>query len=343
MQTAANTNRILTGCSSKAELADSENVVSSSGLLRHIVARHFAQTVHSLELFANLTNELTRLAEQAYVMRDVEALDEVSDVLMALPVDAARQIGLYYRALSINRRGHRDEAEILLKTVADNAPINYRARAIQTLGANHYDNGQLDEALRFQVEALRMASDRNTRDLQTTLLARLQISVINSVNGDHKTALHGLESLSPLVNLIAKQEPFYFYAYRNEFAIEFGEFGRIAEARAALETALASPYAAAYPNWAETSQEIEAKCASATPSVVAIHRAPKADVAPRAESQRKPEPTKVLAFSCRTSDKDFFQRSVFTIPARATIALTAVSILDRMQICIGPRAPPVLS
>ena len=62
-------------------------------------------------LFVKLTNELIRFAEQAYVMRDVDALEEVSRVLMNLPVDAARQIGIYYYALAINRKGQTDEAE----------------------------------------------------------------------------------------------------------------------------------------------------------------------------------------------------------------------------------------
>ncbi|HYV05336.1 MAG TPA: hypothetical protein VFB82_12155, partial [Blastocatellia bacterium] len=77
-------------------------------------------------------------------MRDLNALKEVSRALMNLPMDAARQIGTYYYALAINREGHTDEAVTLLQTVADNAPITYRARAIQTLGGIHHDLGQLD-------------------------------------------------------------------------------------------------------------------------------------------------------------------------------------------------------
>lgn len=68
-------------------------------------------------------------------MRDLDALEEVSRVLMNLPADAARQIGLYYHALGVKRKGHLDEAQALLESVADNAPPTYRARAIQDLGA----------------------------------------------------------------------------------------------------------------------------------------------------------------------------------------------------------------
>jgi tetratricopeptide (TPR) repeat protein len=168
-------------------LANSEIVISRSGLLQHIVAKHLAQTVHSQKLFIKLTNELIQIAERALVMRDLHALEEVAGILMNLPVEAAQQVGLYYHAFAINR-SRRDEAECLLQIVADNGPITYRARAIQTLGGIHELSGQLDEALRFQLEALRVASDRNAHGFQTTLMARWEISIIKSLDGNHKGA-----------------------------------------------------------------------------------------------------------------------------------------------------------
>ncbi|MEK6406180.1 MAG: hypothetical protein AABN34_04375 [Acidobacteriota bacterium] len=341
MQTAAMISRFLTGCSSKVGLAESEIVVSRDGLLRHIVASHLAQTVHSHELFVKLANELIEFAEQAYVMRDLNALDEISHVLMNLPVDAARQIGSYYYALAINRKGQRDEAEALLEKIADDGPITYRARAIQTLGTNHGSKGQLREALRFQLEALRMASDRNAHGLQTTLLARWEIAVVRSLAGDHNGALASLEKLWPLVYNVAKQHPFYFYVFHNGLAVELGEVGRIEEAEAACKIALASPFAPAYPEWSETRDEIAAKRASASPSIVAINRAPEADPSPQVEPQREPEPSRAITFRCPASDIYSFQRSTISIPATTTIAFNAISILDRVLICIGPRAPPV--
>ena len=215
---------------------------------------------------------------------------------MNLPTDAARQIGLYYYALAINRKGRREEAETLLETVADNAPIAYRARAIQTLGANHHDKGQLDEAVRFQLEALRAASGKNAQGLRTTLMAHLEISHFKSDTGDHRGALAILENISPLVLIVANQEPLYFHLYHNELAIELGELGRIAEAQAALEVALRSPYAPAYPNWSETRLELEAKCTSATPSVVAICRSSEVIPAPRMQPRPCQKPNHVVAF-----------------------------------------------
>lgn len=274
------------------------------------------------------------------------ALREASSVLMNLPIDAARQIGLYYHALAINRDGHRNEAEALLETLValletlvDHAPINYRARAIQTLGANHHDKGQLDEALRFQFEALRVASDKRAHSWQANLLAHLEIATVTSLKEDHKGALAVLESISPLVQVVSRQNPLYFYFYHNELAVEFGELNRLAEAESASAIALKSPFASAYPEWSETRQELEAKRTSATPSIVAINCAPQSNPAPEVEPQRQPELPRVLTFGSRVSDRDSFQRSIIPIPATTT-ALTATSILDRVLACLGPRAPP---
>jgi tetratricopeptide (TPR) repeat protein len=287
MQTAAKTSRFLTG-SSKVALADSEIVVSRSGLLQRIVASRLAQITYSQESFAKLTTELVHFSEQAFARRDLNALEDISRILMSLPADAARQIGSYYYALGINRKGHRDEAEALLERIADDGPITYKARAIQTLGANQLDKGQLDDTLRFQLEALRLASDRNANGGQTTLLAHWEMSIVKSLDGDHKGALFALQSLGPLVNLIARENPFYLYAYCNDLAVGLGELGRVAEAEATLRIALASPYAAAYPNWAETRLELEAKRTSATPSVVAFNRPIEVIPAPQAQPSQKP-------------------------------------------------------
>src|SRR5207244_11290584 len=111
MQNAAMTNRFLTADSSRVGLADSEIAVSRSGLLWQLVARHLTQTFHSQEAFIKLIHELIEAAEQAYVTGNLDALEEVSRVLMSLPVNAAQQIGLYYYALRIKRKGQIDEAK----------------------------------------------------------------------------------------------------------------------------------------------------------------------------------------------------------------------------------------
>jgi hypothetical protein len=210
------------------------------------------------------------------------------------------------------------------------------------LGTNNHAKCQLDETLRFQLEALRVASDRNAHGLQTTLLAHLEISHVKSDTGDHKGALAILESISPLVQTVSRQNPLYFYFYHNELAVEFAELNRIAEAEAASAIALASPFASAYPEWAETRQELEAKRTSATPSIVAINRTPEAEPSSQVEPQRTPQRSRSLSPKWLASEKTSVQRASITIVASAVVAHDGLtqSILDRVRISIRPRAPP---
>jgi tetratricopeptide (TPR) repeat protein len=349
MQKAAMTNRFLTADSSRVGLADSEIVVSRGGLLWQIVTSHLTQTFHSQAAFIKLTHELIEVAEQAYVTGNLNALEEVSRVLMSLPVEAARQIGLYYYALSTVRKGQIDEAQRLLETVADNGPPVYRARAIQGLGAIYHYLGQLDETLRFQLEALRAVPNKTAHGLQTALMAHFEIAIVTSIDGNHKGALSHLEGLRPLVNLVAKQRPYYFYLYCSELAIEFSEMGRIAEAEAVIEIALDSPYAAAHPNWAETRQEVEAKRTSATSSVVAITQAPQANPSLPEESETlKSEtlkPVESIAFGWLISTRFYFQTAIATpgLLKPSTHRQTICNTLDRLGSCSQSRAPPLNS
>lgn len=348
MQTAAMTSRLLTGCSSKVGFADSEIAVRKGGFIEHILVSHLAQTAHSQGAFLKLTNRLIHYAEHAYMLRDADALEEVSRILMSLPIAASRQIGLYYHALAITRKGQRVEAASLLETVADTAPVIYRARALQTLGANHHDRGQFDEALRFQLEALRVAPNKNAHGVQTTLMAHTEISHVKSDTGDHKGALAILDSLSPLVRIVGRRSPLYFYGYHNELAVEFAELGRLGEAEAASAISLASPFAPAYPEWSETRDEIAAKRDSANPSVVAIARATEADASRQIQPEHEAVRVSSLAVNSparRLARKDCFQRSLVPIAPSRAIAQVGItkSILKLVLCLIAPRAPPALS
>jgi tetratricopeptide (TPR) repeat protein len=343
MQKAAKTSRFLIDFSSEREFADSGIVVSHSKLLKDAVVGHLAHAANSTQIFNGLFQSLIRLAEHSFSLRDVKTLQEISRILVNLPFAKAAQIGRYYQAIATSRIGEADEAISLLEAVADNAPLLYRARAIQTLGSIYHRHGHHDEALRLFHETSRVVSPENWRAPFTTLLAHLELTCIKSEMGDHRGALADYEKLSPLVQIVSRENPLYFYFYHNELAVEFAELGRLAEAEAVCAIALASPFAHAYPEWSETRDEIAEKRTSATPSVVAVSRAPEPAALRRAEPGRNSKRVARLALSYPASSKDFFQRSVFSVPAITTIALNAVSILDRVLSCIRPRAPPVFS
>src|SRR5258706_11581229 len=221
MQNAANTSRFIIDFSSEREFADSGIAVSLSKLLQQAVVSRLACAANSTQVFNGLIQSLIRLAEHSFGLRDVTTLQDVSDVLANLPFTKAAQVGRYYQAIAASRIGQADEAMSLLQAVADDAPLVYRARAIQTLGSIHHRHGQYDEALRLFHEASLVASPENGRDPLTTLLVQLELSCIKSDMGDHRGALADCDRLSPLVQIVARQNPLYFYFYHNELAVEF--------------------------------------------------------------------------------------------------------------------------
>lgn len=297
MQRAANTSRFLIDLSFQQRFADSESVATHDGALHDFVLSRLAHSANSHQISTELASGFIRLAEHVYSTRDMKKLEEASRVLMNLPLAGARQIGLFYQALTVKRSGQIDEAQSLFETIADNGPLAYRARAIQALGALHYDKGQPAEALRFHLEAARAISHVIEQNLLVTLMIQLEISHIQAHVGNHQEALANLEKLASLVQLVAKYHPFYLCFYHNALAVEFEESGRIAEAEAACAIALASPFASAYPEWRETRDKIVAKRSSATSSVVAVNRALETVPSPLMEPQRKPKPVARLAFN----------------------------------------------
>src|SRR5262249_2321461 len=197
-------------------------------------------------------------AEQAYSLRNITRLRAAALELLTLQVDGAKEIGSYYLALSLKRIGQIEEAKRLFEITADSAPAPFKSRAVQSLGIISCIRGDLDESIRLQVDALKIASDKTTYDLTTGLMALLDISALNSLLGAHDEALRILETLPLLVRKVSQSNPFYYYVYHNELAVELSAVGRQAEARAILSVALQSPFAPVSQEWHETLVEIDA-------------------------------------------------------------------------------------
>ena len=258
--------------------------------------------------------------------------------MLTLPLsDQLESVARYYEALCTWRRGDTDAARRSLERVIEESPQQYRARALQIIGLTYHECGDVDAAVPLYVAAGKAAANC---DLLTAAYSQSMTAVVRSLHGDHQRALADLEKLFPVFREVCKYYPAPYYEFLNSLAVELGEVGRIAEAEAACAIALASPFAAVYPNWTETRDEIVAKRVCATPSVVAVQRVLKAAASPLANPQRKSKPVIWFGRSFLADSRDFFQRSIIPISAIARIALKATRILDRVLACIGPRAPP---
>lgn len=83
--------------------------------------------------------------------------------------------------------------------MADQAPLRYRARAIQSLGAVFIQSKDFEYAVPFCVEAIRATSHIEGFDLLTVIPAQQVIAIFKSIDGDHRGALTMLENLFPLI------------------------------------------------------------------------------------------------------------------------------------------------
>jgi tetratricopeptide (TPR) repeat protein len=335
MHSAANTNCFFKNLSSIAGFADLESIVSPVGLYRHVSLTQLTHALYSHQTINSLANNLTWVAERAYNLRDFEVVQEASRALAHLPSISAQHVGTYYKALASYRNGQAEESWLLLEKVLNDGPPAYRARAMQAMGALYYDIGKSEDALKYHIEALRMTSLNHRCDLLTVLLAHLEISHIASDQGDHQRALYTLEKALPIVRLVANENPYYFYLFQNELACELGENGRLAEAEAATLIALSSPYASAYPNWAETRQEITAKRLSASKSQTALRSNP--SPSPDRSTRSKPDRKPALALF----RGDLARRAIYQAapPSIGRIAI-ASPILKHIRKCLRPRSPP---
>lgn len=350
--------------------AERQDTLSQHSYYQELIYASLAREIHTRESIETLGRRLASVARRAYLARQTVVVETVSRVMVGLPLpDSLKAVARYYQLILLREHSPRLSLENLLDDTA--LPLTYRARVLQTLGGTYIAESDPSTAIVLAMESLRIATAPEVSDPLSTVEGIRQVALSHSINGDHKQALAQFERLFPLARAISTYYPAAYYDFLNGLAVELGEVGRIAEAEAALSIALASPFASAYPEWSETRDEIAAKRRSASPSVVAIHRVPNVDrtheadrshetdrthktdrateiehatnvaLARQAQSQRQPKRLYVLAFESSPGNKDFFQRSTIKFPAKTLTALNnAASILDRVLICVGPRAPP---
>ena len=307
-------------------------------LIHVLLARH----VYTVEGFQYLGRQLVAITRQAYLGRQMDVVEQVSQIMLALPIsDEFRNLALYYQAHGLSRQKDFSQARQLFETIAEKATPEYRASALQYIGATYFDNGQPDAALPFYLTAGKVAADC---DLLTYIKSQKMTAVVRSLHGDHKQALALLENLFPLVRTIGKYYPAAYYDFLNSLAVELGEVGRLGEAKAACSIALASSFAPAYPEWAETRDELEAKRTSATPSIITFSQAPVATSAPNPEPKANVAQAKAVAFIW-LSGNQVFQRAITLIAASMAIVSSEPTqrTLDRLGKSIRARAPPAHS
>jgi hypothetical protein len=270
MQTAANNNLVLTDISSLKRLADVKNAISYGGFYQQIISG-LIKGVYSKQVFTDFGDRLVALAEHAYCFRQIETVKQASQLLMIFPLGSEyKKISNHYSALYKYQTGQFPEALKLFKTLAEDAPQKFRARALLSMAGTFFDSGDFSSSTPLYLEAGR-AGDR-CGDLFTVAQSQKMIAILKGMGGDHQGALDHLESVFPTIRAASSSYPYLYYDYLNSFAVEMTKVGRLEEAKRASDLTLASAYASAYPEWRETREEINLKAWRASRSFVSIAR-----------------------------------------------------------------------
>jgi hypothetical protein len=261
--------------------------------------------------------ELLSFGDSAIALRQGDRLREVSHALSSLPLpEHIKAIGQYFNGWTARDRETRRAS---LEYAASYAPPVYRARAILSLAGLARNTGD-DRWPQLYAEAVHQA--RRAQDVYTAVHAGKMLAVRRAVEGDHPRAIDDLESLWPMVRLIAKRDPATYYDWLNSLAFELSEVGRLDEAARAIRIVSASPLIAFNPEWRETAREIEQQ-QQAAPLIITV---------PELKPQRAPVVAVVITPRAGTGRR----RRLL-----CRQQLSPLTFITRAQIRAGPRAPPV--
>jgi tetratricopeptide (TPR) repeat protein len=302
----------------------------------------FARGVKRAEDFSYLTKRLAVIARQAFLSRDVQTLESAARLMAALPeTKATKGIASFYIGLRAMQQRDLVEARALFEEAAENAPSHYRARALLCLGTTYHESG-VPSAAFHSYAAAGIAAVRS--DPVTLSDSCRMTAVVRSLCGDHRRALEDLERLFPFAHQLKKFYPATYYIFLNSLAVELGEVGRIEEAKKVSSIALASPFAAAYPEWAETKYDLDAKLPDDRPVILAVPAISETSSSPisllhphRNRASRAAQ--KPISYSFVVPGRASARASKPRDPSHRSSASNLV-ILDRVFFSISPRGPP---
>jgi hypothetical protein len=259
MQIVAKNNRVLTELPSLNVLAELQKQSSHAEFYQQI-ASGLIKGLYTKQVFTDLGNRLIVTAEHAYRFRRMATVEQASQILRNLPLpNEYRSVGHYYEAACLHRKGQYDEERAKLQCLIEEPPQHFRSKALTALSASYIMTGDFQSSLSLGIEAGRAASSHDLYDPQSFVISKRHIAVIKSISGDHRGAAKDLEGMLSLVRAVGRSQPYLFYEHLNSLAVELAEVGRLEEAQNICRIVLASPYAFAYPEWRETSDDIALK------------------------------------------------------------------------------------
>ena len=228
-----------------------------------------ARARYATEDVESVYGSLAGIAARAHALRDVEAVEIASEIMLGLPVSThAKNIAHYYQAFCLNERREFDAArETADQLLEEGLSSRLRSRVLLIKGFSYSCAGQIEQSLPFYLEAGRTA--RNS-DIAASLRSIRNVAVIKSIHGDHDEAAADLESLLPLAWRISRHDPEAYAATLNSYAVELAELGHVEQALNVVSRVRA--FSSVVPEISETITELKSKLPTRKRSVVVIHR-----------------------------------------------------------------------
>jgi tetratricopeptide (TPR) repeat protein len=307
--------------------------------LLSLVARDRIRTAEGLKASRH---KISYIATNAIVARDLPTLRAATDALLELEaLDQVDGGARYLESWCLRFQRNLDEARKALEDIVENDPA-HRARALLSLGWIHFERGQGDKALPFYAAAARIPGNHQLVVLAESLR---MTAVVRALQGDHIAAINELERLPPLIHAVSRYYPSAYYQYLNSLAVEFGEVGRIADAKRVCSITLASPYAACFPEWAETKKELDEKQPDERACLIAVDRVPESDQPKTKRSARKQSPAGCprlcLPFHHFVPSQRAIDSGSFRFTPRNDAATQSNSLaITRFFNSLAPRGPP---
>ena len=211
------------------DLAASNDFLSRNTYYEQLVYTAFARgvTTDSLNL---LGRQLASLARVAYATRRFDDVENISQLMRALPLPKTVQaVTDYHEGLRLRRAGQFDAAERMLYRAVEDASLEYKPRILLALGNNHDCKGYIDSAVTSFGLAGKLGREH---DPLVFLQSQQGLAHIHGTNGDSPWAVKTLESSFPSVLAMARTCPIIYYMSLNNYAVRLGEVGRVDEAQA---------------------------------------------------------------------------------------------------------------
>ena len=289
---------------------------------------------YAREDIKSLYGSLAGIAAQAHALKDVEAVEMASQIMLGLPVSThAHKIARYYQAFSLNERREFGAArEIVDQLLDEGLSSRLRSRCLLIKGFSYSSAGQIEQSLPFYLEAGRTARDCDPAIVVGSLR---MAATIKGINGDHLEAAAELEYLVPLACQIARRDPKVYSALLNSYAVELGETGQVEQALNVVSRV--APFSSLVPEITETIAELQSKLPTRKHSVVVIHRPTEPVAAPKANPHRGRKRVRTSTLVMREAERRFM--SLRAPPASRVRPTTILALCNPARQPAKPRAP----